>query len=81
MPQAGYPPPGHHSGMTLHTPGAPFGRFHLLGYLVDVGVQRLQQLPRLRRIGVIDHVGIIASTAATRAPGIGPALTAATAAQ
>jgi hypothetical protein len=86
MPQAGYPAPGHHSGMTLHTPGAPFGRFHLLGYLVDVGVQRLQQLPRLRRIGVIDHVGIIASTTATRAPrpclrGIGPALAAATVAQ
>ena len=69
MPQAGHPAPGHHSRMTLHTPRAAFGRFHLLGYFVDVGVQRLQQLPRLRRIGVIDHVGIIAPSAATRASG------------
>jgi hypothetical protein len=32
-------------------------------------VQRLKQLPRLRGVGVIDHVGIIAPTTAARAPG------------
>lgn len=59
---------GDHGGVTLHTPGPAFGRFDLLGNFVDVNVQRLQQFSRLRRIGVIDHVGIIASTAAQRAP-------------
>ena len=44
---------------------------HPLGYFVDVGVQRLQQLPRLRCIGVIDHVGIIPSTAKRRAVPLG----------
>jgi hypothetical protein len=33
-----------------------------------VGVQRLQQLGRLRRVRFIDHVGIIASTPTMRAP-------------
>ena len=66
--QAGHPAPGNDSSVTLHPPRADFGRFHLLGDFVDVGVQRLEQLPRLRRVGVVDHVGIIASTAATRAP-------------
>jgi hypothetical protein len=36
-----------------------------------VGVQRLQQLPRLRRVGVIDHVKIIASSPTMRSPGTG----------
>jgi hypothetical protein len=66
--QAGHPAPGNHSSVTLHPPRAAFGRFHLPGDFVDVGLQRLEQLPRLRGVGVIDHVGIIASTAATRAP-------------
>jgi hypothetical protein len=37
-----------------------------------VGVQRLQQFLRLRDVGVIDHVGIIASTAPHRAAGKWP---------
>jgi hypothetical protein len=36
-----------------------------------VCVQRLQQLPRLRRVGVIDHVRIITSIPTNRAPGTG----------
>jgi hypothetical protein len=66
--QAGNPPPSDQSGVTLHTLRAVFGGFDLLRDLVDVGVQRLQQFPRLRYVGVIDHVGIIASTAAKCAP-------------
>jgi hypothetical protein len=68
VPKAGHPAPGNDSCMTLHSPRAAFSRFHLFGDFVDVGVQRLQQLLRLRRVGVVDHVGIIASTAAKRAP-------------
>jgi hypothetical protein len=66
--QARHSAPGDHGGVTLHTPGPAFGGFDLFGDFVDVSVQRLQQLSRLRRIGVIDHVGIIASTAVERAP-------------
>ena len=66
--QGGNPPPCNQSGMSLHTPRAGFGGFDLPRDFVDVGVQRLQQLPRLRYVGVIDHVGIIASTAAKCAP-------------
>jgi hypothetical protein len=62
--QAGNPPPSNQSGMPLRTPRAAFGGFDLLRDFVDVGVQRLQQFLRLRDVGVIDHVGIIASTAA-----------------
>jgi hypothetical protein len=65
--KTGHPAPGNHSGVTLHSPRTAFGRFHLLGDVVDVGVKRLQQLPRLRRVGVVNHVGIIPSTAAKRA--------------
>jgi hypothetical protein len=67
--ETGHPAPGNYSGVTLHSPRAAFGRFHLLGDFVNVGVQRLQQLPRLRRVGVIDHVQIIAPTPTKRAPG------------
>jgi hypothetical protein len=66
--QAGHPAPGNHGSVTVHPPRADFGRFHLLGDFVDVHVQRLKQLPRLRGVGVIDHVGIIAPTTAARAP-------------
>jgi hypothetical protein len=67
--QARHAAPGDHGGVTLHSPSAALGGFHLLGDFVDVGVKRLQQFPRLRRVGVIDHVRIIASAAAKRAPG------------
>jgi hypothetical protein len=67
--QAGHPAPGNHGSVTMHPPRADFGGFHLLGDFVDVCVQRLEQLPRLRGVGVIDHVGIIAPTTVTRAPG------------
>ena len=40
--QAGHSAPGHHSCVTLHTPRAIFGRFHLFGNFVDVRVQRLK---------------------------------------
>jgi len=66
--KAGHPAPGNHSGVTVHSPRAAFSRFHLLRDVVDVGVKRLQQLPRLRRVGVVNHARIIASTAAKRAP-------------
>jgi hypothetical protein len=66
--KAGHPAPGNHSSVTLHSPRAAFSRFHLFRDFVDVGVQRLQQLPRLRRVGFIDHVGIIASTPTMCAP-------------
>jgi hypothetical protein len=66
--QAGHPAPGNHGSVTVHPPRADFGRLHLLGDFVDVHVQRLEQLPRLRGVGVIDHVGIIAPTTAARAP-------------
>ncbi|MDT5182101.1 MAG: hypothetical protein QOJ20_4972 [Mycobacterium sp.] len=66
--KAGHPAPGNHSSVTLHSPRAAFSRFHLFRDFVDVGVQRLQQLPGLRRVGFIDHVGIIASTPTMRAP-------------
>jgi hypothetical protein len=69
--KAGRPAPGNHSGVTLHSPRAALGGFHLLGDFVDVSVQRLQQLPSLRRVGVIDHVEIIASSPAMRSPGAG----------
>jgi hypothetical protein len=62
--QAGHPATRDHGGVTLDAPTAALGRFDLLGDFVDVGVQRLQQLPRLRRVGVIDHLPIIASAAA-----------------
>jgi hypothetical protein len=62
--QAGYPAPGDQRGVTLHTPRTDFGGLHLLGDFLDMGVQRLQQLPRLSCISVIDHVGIIAPTSA-----------------
>jgi hypothetical protein len=68
--ETGHPAPGNHSRVTLHSPRAAFGRFHLFGDFVNVGVQRLQQLPRLRRVGVIDHVRIIAPTPTKRAPGV-----------
>jgi hypothetical protein len=60
--QAGHSAPGNRSCVTVHTSRAAFGRFHLFGDFVDVRVQRMKQLPRLRCVGVIDHVGIIAST-------------------
>jgi len=60
--QAGHSAPGNRSGVTLHTSGAIFGRFHLFGNFVDMRVQRLKQFSRLRCVGVIDHVGIIASS-------------------
>ena len=66
--EAGYPAPGHHGSVTLDAPRASFGRFHFLGDFVDLGVQRLQQLPCLRGVGVVNHVGIIAPTAAKCAP-------------
>jgi hypothetical protein len=66
--EIGHPAPGNYSGVTLHSPRAAFGGFHLFGDFVNVGVQRLQQLPRLRRVGVIDHVRIIAPTQTRRAP-------------
>ena len=66
--KAGHPAPGNHSSVTLHSPRAAFSRFHPFRDFVHVGVQRLQQLPRLRRVRFIDHVGIIAPTAAQRAP-------------
>jgi hypothetical protein len=68
--ETGHPAPGNYSGVTLHSPRAAFGRFHLLGDFVNVSVQRLQKLPRLRRVGVIDHVRIIAPTPTKRAPGV-----------
>jgi hypothetical protein len=34
-----------------------------------VGVQRLEQFPRLRDVAVINHSGIIASSEAKRSPG------------
>jgi len=68
--ETGHPAPGNYSGVTLHSPRAAFGRFHLFGDFVNVGMQRLQQLPRLRRVGVIDHVRIIAPTPIKRAPGV-----------
>ena len=68
--ETGHPPPGNYSRVTLHSPRAAFGRFHLFGDFVNVGVQRLQQLPRLRRVGVIDHVRIIAPTTTKRALGV-----------
>ena len=66
--QAGHPAPGNQRSVTLHTPRTAFSGLHLLGDFIDVGVQRLQQFPRLRCVGVIDHVGIIAPTWAWRAP-------------
>jgi hypothetical protein len=66
--EIGHPAPGNYSGVTLYSPRAAFGGFHLFGDFVNVGVQRLQQLPRLRRVGVIDHVRIIAPTPKRRAP-------------
>ena len=66
--KAGHPAPGNHSSVTLHSPRTAFSRFHLFRDFVDVGMERLQQLPRLRRVGFIDHVGIIASTPTMRAP-------------
>jgi hypothetical protein len=66
--QAGHPAPGDQRSVTLHTPRTAFSGFHLLGDFIDVGVQRLQKLPRLCCVGVIDHVGIIAPTSAWRAP-------------
>jgi hypothetical protein len=66
--QARYSTPGHHGGVPLDAPGSNLGRFHLGGDFVDVGVQRVQQLSRLRRVGVIDHVRIIPSAPAKRAP-------------
>jgi len=68
MTKPGHPAPGNHSGVALHPPCTAFGRFHHLGDFVDVGVQRLQQLPRLRRVGVVDHASIIAPTPTNRAP-------------
>ena len=66
--QAGHPTPGDQSGMTLHTPCATLGGLHLFRDFVDMGVQRLQQLPCLRGIGIIGHVGIIAPSGVKRAP-------------
>ncbi|GAC1403604.1 MAG: hypothetical protein NVS4B6_13670 [Mycobacterium sp.] len=66
--QAGNPASSNQGGMSLHTPRAAFGGFDLLRDFVDVGVQRLKEFPRLRYVGVIDHIGIIASTAANCAP-------------
>jgi hypothetical protein len=60
--QAGHSAAGIHGCVTLHTSRAVFGRFHLFGDFVDMRVQRLKQLSRLRCVGVIDHAGIIAST-------------------
>ena len=40
MTQAGHSASGNHSRVTLHTPRADLGRFHLLGDFVDVRVQR-----------------------------------------
>jgi len=40
--QAGHPAPGNQSSVTLHTSRAVFGRFHLLGDVVDVRVQGLK---------------------------------------
>jgi len=62
--KAGHPSTRDHGGVTLDAPAAALSRFDLLGDFVDVGVQRLQQLPRLRRVGVIDHLPIIAFAAA-----------------
>jgi hypothetical protein len=70
--EAGHAAAGHYSGVTLRTPSPVLGGFHLLGDFIDVGVQRLQQFLRLRDVGVIDHVGIIASTAPHRAAGKRP---------
>jgi len=67
--KAGHSSPGNHGGVALHSPRAALGRFHLFGDFVDVGVQRLQQFPRLRCVGVIDHVGIIAPSPPKRSPG------------
>ena len=39
MAKAGHPATGNHSGVALHPPCAAFGRFHLFGDFVDVGVQ------------------------------------------
>ena len=66
--KAGQPAPGNYSSVTLYSPRAAFSRFHHFRDFVDVGLQRLQQLPRLRRVGFIDHVGIIASTSTMCAP-------------
>ena len=66
--QGGHPAPGDQRSVTLHTTRAAFSGLHLLGDFIDVGLQRLQQCPRLRCVGVIDHVGIIAPTWAWRAP-------------
>ena len=68
--QAGHAPAGNQCRVTLHTSRAVFGRFHFLGDFIDMRVQRLKEFPCLRRVGVIDHVGIIASTTVTRAPGL-----------
>src|SRR5262245_39501098 len=65
--QAGHPPSGDQRSVTLHTTRTAFSGLHLLGDFIDVGLQRLQQFPRLRCVGVIDHVGIIAPTWALRA--------------
>jgi hypothetical protein len=67
--QAGHPAAGDQRSVTLDTSGAILRGFHLLRDFVDVRVQRLQEFSRLGRVGVIDHVGIIAPTATTRAAG------------
>jgi len=71
--QAGHSAPGTRGCVTLHTSRAVFGRFHLFGDFVDMRVQRLKQLSRLRCVGVIDHVGIFASTAGHARAGAGSA--------
>jgi hypothetical protein len=66
--QAGRSAPGNQRSVTLYTPRTAFSGLHLPGDFIDVGVQRLQKLPRLSCVGVIDHIGIIAPTSALRAP-------------
>jgi len=67
--------------VTLHPPRTDFGEFDLFGDIVDVGLQRLQQLPRLRRVGALDHTrhhrtiggkALAAASAAATWPGHDP---------
>ena len=69
VPQTRHPAACDQRGVALNTSGADLRGLDLLRDLVDVRVQRLQEFSGLGRVGVIDHVGIIAPTATVRATG------------
>lgn len=62
LPQRVFPPITLKVTPSAGSNGTVLGCFEFTGYLVDLLVQQSEQHPRLRRVGIVNHLGIFSPT-------------------